>query len=682
MSIDLLNILAEWIVVILFNGVWGGLLIVALLWFGVKIASRITAVNASTRYVVWITGIIICTSVMVWQGLRSMPAPFTTKIDTLYVNFSDSELAQAEPTTVQFAPEGVFSDWVEPEVNQSVNQSEQFATANSTFRISKSDTITIETAEQPLILRVEKDNWIAQILPAVTNKLSVKTPPLWFSYVLLVIWILISAILLCRLSLSGVFVQRLKKEAGIAPEPIEQASRHWLKMIRGIRPVEVGISHAVRSAVAVGYIHPMVLLPQKMVTALDQQDLEQVILHELVHIRRFDDWTILIQQLAKCFLFFHPGIWMLSRWMNEDREIACDDRVVSISRKPKMYASCLAKVAALHIPGYVPLSVAPAISTKKQLFIRVKSILNTSLSSSYRMSRTVFAMMLLFTITVLVAIINIAPVIAFAEEKVENLEAIENILSEETVPVGTEQTAHMAPMMHDAVTVEGHHPEPIVVPNETNDEPTLSVARSIDPAPLDQRAVSQVQVAPLYAEESVAPILELPNVPLAPISPVTETREDFATANQQANPLSKRSMIRLLEAVKSIPSSHEQKILLDKVARQMQNNDEVHVAFIDAAMSVTSYSERMRILHLFLDRSELSKEGAIYFLDAVRSLPSSENRHILLQGFLSIDAREWIKDGRVDEVFRLGLKSLDNHEHYVKVAESYLTIEKKLNENK
>ena len=71
--------------------------------------------------------------------------------------------------------------------------------------------------------------------------------------------------------------------------------------------LRVGISHSVRSNGRSGRIFDILWysLPEKMLlTALKRDEIEQVILHELAHIRRYDDWTILLQQLAQGSIVF------------------------------------------------------------------------------------------------------------------------------------------------------------------------------------------------------------------------------------------------------------------------------------------------------------------------------------------------------------------------------------------
>lgn len=89
---------------------------------------------------------------------------------------------------------------------------------------------------------------------------------------------------------------------------------------------------------------PTVVLPESIAGQLDDDELEAIMLHELVHIQRRDN-LIGNLQLALCaLLWFHPLVWFLSRKLFDEREQACDERVMEVCRAPEAYASSILKV--------------------------------------------------------------------------------------------------------------------------------------------------------------------------------------------------------------------------------------------------------------------------------------------------------------------------------------------------
>lgn len=89
---------------------------------------------------------------------------------------------------------------------------------------------------------------------------------------------------------------------------------------------------------------PTIVLPESIANHLDDDELEAIMLHELVHIQRRDN-LIGNLQLALCaLLWFHPLVWFISRKLFDEREQACDERVLEVCRVPEAYASSILKV--------------------------------------------------------------------------------------------------------------------------------------------------------------------------------------------------------------------------------------------------------------------------------------------------------------------------------------------------
>ena len=74
---------------------------------------------------------------------------------------------------------------------------------------------------------------------------------------------------------------------------------------------------------------PVVWLPLSILTRLDPDQIEALIAHELAHIRRLDWIWNGLQCAIEALLFYHPGVWWLSRRIRQERENACDDLAVS-----------------------------------------------------------------------------------------------------------------------------------------------------------------------------------------------------------------------------------------------------------------------------------------------------------------------------------------------------------------
>src|SRR5206468_4100467 len=73
-----------------------------------------------------------------------------------------------------------------------------------------------------------------------------------------------------------------------------------------------------------GWFRPVVFLPATALTGLSEAQLKTVNAHELAHVRRLDGFVNLLQIAVETLLFYHPGVWWISRRIRTDREHCCD----------------------------------------------------------------------------------------------------------------------------------------------------------------------------------------------------------------------------------------------------------------------------------------------------------------------------------------------------------------------
>ncbi|HTS34322.1 MAG TPA: M56 family metallopeptidase [Candidatus Solibacter sp.] len=136
------------------------------------------------------------------------------------------------------------------------------------------------------------------------------------------------------------------------------------------------VSDEVQVPTAIGLVKPAVVLPQWVMKELSGAELNQILLHELAHLRRFDDWTNLAQKIVKALFFFHPAVWWIERKISLEREMACDDAVLEETENPRAYAECLAHLAEkTFIQRSIALAQA-ALGKMRQTSLRVAQILN------------------------------------------------------------------------------------------------------------------------------------------------------------------------------------------------------------------------------------------------------------------------------------------------------------------
>jgi beta-lactamase regulating signal transducer with metallopeptidase domain len=198
----------------------------------------------------------------------------------------------------------------------------------------------------------------------------------WADY-LLIAWGLIAAAGLTRVGVGLINFYRLRKsfirvdlsrvDAGVR----ETMERHGLS-----RKVDLCTSTRVNVPTAMGLLKPAVVIPAWLMDDLPPAELNQIVLHELAHLRRYDDWTNLAQKIVKALFFFHPAVWWIEKKISLEREMACDDVVLAESENPRAYAECLVHLAEKSVLRRGVALGQAAVGKIRQTSLRVAQILD------------------------------------------------------------------------------------------------------------------------------------------------------------------------------------------------------------------------------------------------------------------------------------------------------------------
>ena len=141
------------------------------------------------------------------------------------------------------------------------------------------------------------------------------------------------------------------------------------------RSIVLATSEQVRVPTAVGLFQPTILLPGWVLRELSPAELKQIVLHELAHFTRWDDWTNLAQQIVKAIFFFHPAVWWIDQKVAVEREMACDDAVLAETQSPRAYAECLAHLAEKSLMRRSVALAQAAVGKLRQTSARIAEIL-------------------------------------------------------------------------------------------------------------------------------------------------------------------------------------------------------------------------------------------------------------------------------------------------------------------
>jgi beta-lactamase regulating signal transducer with metallopeptidase domain len=143
-----------------------------------------------------------------------------------------------------------------------------------------------------------------------------------------------------------------------------------------------------------GWIRPTIIVPQALTAGRSAVDLEPLLAHELVHVRRGDAFVGLLQLVAQCLLWFHPLVWWANRQIGRERERCCDEEVIAgLACQPGVYARCLVNVLELkrqlRWPG--PLPGLRRFEVTKQ---RLEHLMRNSAGFRTRMPRSYWLLLL------------------------------------------------------------------------------------------------------------------------------------------------------------------------------------------------------------------------------------------------------------------------------------------------
>jgi len=161
------------------------------------------------------------------------------------------------------------------------------------------------------------------------------------------------------------------------------------------------LSDKINVPLVIGYFKPVVLFPVSLASQLDMDQVEAILIHELSHIRRNDYLLNLIKTGIETLLFFNPFIWLSGKFINIEREHACDDLVLKFTGNPMTYAHALLKLEILKDKSVPAFSMA-ATGKNQHLYQRIKRI--TDMKTNYMNIRQQ-----MFTITLaIVTVISLA----------------------------------------------------------------------------------------------------------------------------------------------------------------------------------------------------------------------------------------------------------------------------------
>lgn len=189
------------------------------------------------------------------------------------------------------------------------------------------------------------------------------------------IYAVVAALMLARLALQRLSIRRL---AGRATDITD---RGWLRLLAECAAI-VGVRHSIRLLTSLeqivpamfGMRRPAILLPAGADEWPDDRR-RAVLLHELGHVERYDCLWQTLASVACAIYWVHPGVWWIARRMRVERELACDDVVLSAGMSAHDYADHLLELA-YRVPGHAQPAVAIEMASRGHLERRLVALMD------------------------------------------------------------------------------------------------------------------------------------------------------------------------------------------------------------------------------------------------------------------------------------------------------------------
>lgn len=356
---------------LLLDSMWQGILVAAVMWGLLKL---LPALNAATRYACWWITLLA----VVLLPLRA------------FVGNTGSDSTAAPPPAAPSASADVI-------------------VAATDFPAAS------EIAPAPAISHIDVSPAAASAPLTSNNGFRIHLLAKPAEMTIAAVWGAASLLLLVRLIRGYCLLRRLKRSAVPMRRRLQVRLGHLADVAGVRRDVRLLESDHVGVPMALGLFNPAIVMPRHLTEQLGESDFDYIVLHELAHLRRYDDWLNLLQQVLVMLMPIQPAVFWIDRQLTLERETACDDWVIAIGKTPRHYAASLTRVAELAVGRAGGILCSPAIGAPSQLYRRVHRLLDRSRNAATRLAAKPLAMAGMIVVALALGTLRAPRLFALAE---------------------------------------------------------------------------------------------------------------------------------------------------------------------------------------------------------------------------------------------------------------------------
>ncbi len=367
------------------------ILIVALVILDFVLRKRVRAVF---RYWIWM---LVLVKLVLPTSMASPVSPGYW----LSLNIGQKQ-TETEPGTTSPAPSAIADQSASSDITpESFLPVADDSTAALPYKPLRTEAENAETLTNKIPLSEIKDTKSA---PAATLEWEAMLFLGWLGAVLAMALLLIQ-----RIS----FVQGLLAQSAPPSQRMQNTLRQSCRKVGLRKTPNLRLSPISASPSVSGLLRPTILIPRNLAEKITNPQLESIILHELVHIKRADLWVSFLQTLIQIFYFYNLLLWLANAIIRKVREQAVDEAtLVAMGENAEQYPETLLHISRLTFSRpALSLRLIGVVESKKALTARIKHILSRPFPKSAKLG-------LLGLLAIIITAATLLPMAA-AKEKPE-----------------------------------------------------------------------------------------------------------------------------------------------------------------------------------------------------------------------------------------------------------------------